>query len=59
MSLKTIIAILAFMFAFYIQLLGMLNLMPLLLTTPLLFIVLLLIVYSYNNRRRFRGFHRN
>ncbi|MBM7659743.1 putative effector of murein hydrolase [Bacillus mesophilus] len=56
MNMKVFLAVLAFLVAFYFQLLGMMNLVPLLVTTPILFLVLLLISFSFNNRNRFKGF---
>ena len=40
----------------FIQLLGFLNLIPLYISSPILFIVLFIILYTFSNRNRFRGF---
>jgi type III secretory pathway component EscR len=56
MNWKLAFAITGFIIAFYLQLLGMMNLLPLLVTTPLLFIVIVIIMHSANNRKRFKGF---
>jgi type III secretory pathway component EscR len=56
MNWKLAFAITGFIIAFYLQLLGMMNLLPLLVTTPLLFLVIFIIMYGANNRKRFKGF---
>ncbi len=59
MNWKLTISIAVFVLAFYFQILAMLNLVPLILTTPILFIVILLIMYVVNNKNRFKGFTKN
>jgi uncharacterized membrane protein len=56
MKWKLAVAILMFALAFYFQILGMLNLFPILLTTPFLFVVIFIIMFNLNNRNRFKGF---
>ncbi|MFT4412487.1 hypothetical protein ACLM5H_01380 [Fredinandcohnia humi] len=41
---------------FGLNILGLMRLIPLYITTPLLFLSLLVTVTIYNNRNRFRGF---
>ena len=45
-----------FMFSFLLNLLGLLHLMPLYVTSPLMFISLFSIILFINERKRFRGF---
>ncbi|MFZ3589241.1 hypothetical protein ACOI1C_08090 [Bacillus sp. DJP31] len=59
MKWKLTFAIVAFIMALYFQILGMLNLVPIILTTPVLFLVIFLIMYVVNNRNRFKGYTRN
>ncbi|MBM6618264.1 hypothetical protein [Bacillus suaedaesalsae] len=56
MKWKVVAAVLAFVVMFYFQILGMMNLAPLYITTPLLFFVIFVIMLGLNNRNRFRGF---
>jgi hypothetical protein len=43
-------------FSFFLQLLGLMELLPLYLTSPVLFVSLLVFVIYLNNRNRFKGF---
>ncbi|MGN7297396.1 hypothetical protein [Ferdinandcohnia sp. SAFN-114] len=42
---------------FGLNILGLMKLIPLYITTPLLFLSLLVTLVIYNHRNRFRGFH--
>ncbi|XXM73874.1 hypothetical protein ACQ0QQ_08310 [Lysinibacillus sphaericus] len=55
-SLKFVILIVLIIFSFIIHILGLMNLIPLLITAPILFLSLLIFFYSIGNRKRFRGF---
>ncbi|MDQ0174638.1 hypothetical protein [Bacillus chungangensis] len=44
-------------FSFGLNILGLLKLLPLYITSPLLFFSLFLLLAHLNNRKRFRGFH--
>ncbi|OIU72501.1 hypothetical protein [Rossellomorea aquimaris] len=55
-SLKFVILIVLIIFSFIIHILGLMNLIPLLITAPILFLSLLIFFYSLGNRKRFRGF---
>ncbi|NMD71514.1 hypothetical protein HHO41_14505 [Bacillus sp. DNRA2] len=48
--------VIAFAVVFGYHLLALLNLVPLYVTSPLLFITLFLIVTYLNNRKKFKGF---
>ncbi|MCQ6274302.1 hypothetical protein JMM81_04835 [Bacillus sp. V3B] len=41
--------------SFFLQLLGLMKLLPFYLTSPVLFISFLLLVITLNNRKRFKG----
>jgi amino acid transporter len=51
-----LLLILLILFSFFLQLLGLMELLPLYLTSPILFVSLLLLVNFLNNRNRFKGF---
>lgn len=42
--------------AFFLNILGLMQLIPPIITLPLLFISIFIIIYYVNNRKRFRGF---
>ncbi|MGG3736752.1 hypothetical protein [Aeribacillus pallidus] len=48
--------ILLIVFSFGLHILGLLNLIPIYLTSPLLLLSFLLFFYYFNERKRFRGF---
>ncbi|MDQ1147074.1 hypothetical protein QE429_003901 [Bacillus sp. SORGH_AS 510] len=57
MSKLPVIAMILFVFvAFFLHLLALMKIFPLLISTPILFLALLIIVHNINNRKRFRGF---
>ncbi|MBB6443552.1 hypothetical protein [Bacillus benzoevorans] len=55
-KLYPLLLILVIMFSFFLQLLGLMELIPLYLTSPILFVSLLLFFIFLNNRNRFKGF---
>ncbi|WP_036573879.1 hypothetical protein [Oceanobacillus picturae] len=42
-------------FAFFLNILGLMNVIPLYLTLPILFICIYLTVYSFTNKKVYRG----
>jgi hypothetical protein len=48
------LGILAFML--FLQLLGLMKIIPIYISSPLLFITLFYFIYIYNQRNRFKGF---
>ncbi|WP_194709695.1 hypothetical protein [Radiobacillus deserti] len=42
-------------FAFFLNILGFMNMIPSLITLPILFITIYLTIFSFTNRRRFKG----
>lgn len=48
--------ILAVTAAFILNILGLMKMLPLIITSPLLFVALLILVLYINERRRFKGF---
>ncbi|MEO2077560.1 MAG: hypothetical protein ABGX20_19665 [Bacillus sp. (in: firmicutes)] len=57
MTKLSVIAMILFVFvAFFLHLLALMKVFPLLISTPILFLALLIIVHNINNRKRFRGF---
>ncbi|MBA2874938.1 hypothetical protein [Thermaerobacillus caldiproteolyticus] len=42
---------------FYLNLLGLMNLISLVITMPLLFASIFGLLFTWNNRNRFKGFH--
>nr|WP_077211197.1 hypothetical protein [Bacillus dakarensis] len=55
-KLKFWILLFIILFAFVFNLLGLMKLVPLLITSPILFIAFLLFFLSLNDRNRFKGF---
>lgn len=53
-----IIGIIMITLTFGLNILGLMRLIPLYITAPLLFLSLLVTMFIYNNRNRFRGFGR-
>ena len=51
-----ILLILFLLFSFVFNVLGLMKLLPIYLTSPLLFLALFLIFFYFNNRNRFKGF---
>ncbi|QTC42126.1 hypothetical protein I7V34_02360 [Bacillus sp. V3] len=56
LSLKFVLLIVLILFSFIIHILGLMNLIPLLITAPILFLSLLIFFYTIGNRKRFKGF---
>ncbi|KSU62236.1 hypothetical protein AS034_08885 [[Bacillus] enclensis] len=56
LSLKFVLLIVLILFSFIIHILGLMNLIPLLITAPILFLSLLIFFYTVGNRKRFKGF---
>ncbi|MFJ7745731.1 hypothetical protein [Peribacillus sp. NPDC097295] len=54
--MKRIILIILLIGSLFIQLLGIMQLIPLYFTSPILFFVLFIILHSFNQRNRFKGF---
>ncbi|GAA0325306.1 hypothetical protein GCM10008967_14910 [Bacillus carboniphilus] len=52
-----IIMTVIFIIAFVLQLLGMLKVVPLYISSPILFISIFLLISYWNERKRFRGYH--
>ncbi|HYK72246.1 MAG TPA: hypothetical protein VEV44_03790 [Pseudoneobacillus sp.] len=50
------VTIFVIIIAFYLQLLGLMNLIPFFVSAPILFLSFLLLLTSLNSRKRFRGF---
>jgi len=57
-SLMPAFFLLAALIAFFLNLFGLMNLMPVFITLPLLFISIYLFLYSFANRHVYRGWHR-
>ncbi|WP_413302010.1 hypothetical protein AA0X95_22965 [Bacillus sp. 1P10SD] len=55
-KIPVIVMIIFALGAFFLHLLALLNVFPLLLSTPILFFAILIIVHYINDRKRFRGF---
>ncbi|MFJ8244420.1 hypothetical protein [Peribacillus asahii] len=53
---KFIILLVLLFLSIFFQLLGFMKLMPLSITSPILFFVLFLFLHSANERKRFKGF---
>jgi hypothetical protein len=51
-----IISIISIITSFLFHLLGLMNLAPLIITTPLLFFTIFIFFMMINNHKRFRGF---
>ncbi|MET3698342.1 hypothetical protein SAMN05877753_108196 [Bacillus oleivorans] len=51
-----IIMFLIFIFAFFLQILGMLHVVPLYISSPILFIAILIIISYLNERKKFKGY---
>ncbi|WP_157727921.1 hypothetical protein [Aeribacillus pallidus] len=51
-----IISLLLVIFAFFYNLLGLMNLAPIFVSAPLLFISLFISFFLFNHRKTFRGF---
>lgn len=49
------LAVLCLLFAFFFNILGLMKLVPIYITSPVLFIVILVILYLLNHRKTFRG----
>jgi energy-coupling factor transporter transmembrane protein EcfT len=54
--LKLILLISFIVFAFTVNIFGLMKIYPILVTSPLLFLSLLLLILYFNNRKRFKGF---
>jgi hypothetical protein len=54
--LKIILLLSFIIFAFVVNIFGLMDLYPILITSPLLFLSLLLMFLYINNRKRFKGF---
>ncbi len=55
-NIPLIVMLLFIIFAFLFNLLGLMNLVSIFITSPILFIALLLFISYLNNRNRFKGF---
>ncbi|MBN8192441.1 hypothetical protein JI667_09785 [Bacillus sp. NTK074B] len=55
-KIKFGIFILLILISFFINILGLMHLVPIYITSPILFLSLLLFIHSLGNRNRFRGF---
>lgn len=51
-----IIALLFFIVSFFLNILGLMKLVPIYITSPLLFFSILIIIYILNYRKTFKGF---
>jgi len=51
-----LIMILFFLFAFFLHILALLKIFPLLFSVPILFVSILILLYSVNGHNRFKGF---
>ncbi|MFD1735332.1 hypothetical protein ACFSCX_02025 [Bacillus salitolerans] len=56
MNWKLIVCIILYVVAFYLQILGMMNLIPIYVSTPLFFIIILITLSMIINKKRFKGF---
>ncbi|MCE4050483.1 MULTISPECIES: hypothetical protein [Bacillaceae] len=50
--------LLCILFAFFLNILGLMHIIPLYISSPLLFIALFLFLSFMNNRKKFKGFHK-
>ncbi|HWO77513.1 MAG TPA: hypothetical protein VNM69_16735 [Bacillus sp. (in: firmicutes)] len=55
-KLPIIIMFLIFIFAFFLQVLGMLQAVPLYISSPILFVAILIIISYLNERNKFKGY---
>ncbi|WP_201715319.1 hypothetical protein [Rossellomorea arthrocnemi] len=55
-KMKYGIFLLLILISFFINILGLMHLVPVYITSPILFLSLLLFIHSLGNRNRFRGF---
>ncbi|RSK26490.1 hypothetical protein EJF36_06230 [Bacillus sp. HMF5848] len=55
-QLQLILALIFFVIAFLYNILGLMRLAPLLITTPLLFVSILFLLMTLTQRNRFNGF---
>ncbi|MBD1383068.1 hypothetical protein IC621_22965 [Bacillus sp. IB182487] len=51
-----IIAVAAIVFTFFLNILGLMKMAPLFITSPLLFITILVTIYLVSHRKTFKGF---
>ncbi|MFY4774355.1 hypothetical protein [Metabacillus sp. RGM 3146] len=51
-----LLAVLFIIAAFFLNILGLMHLMPLYLTAPLLFVSIFILVFRMNHKKTFRGF---
>ncbi|MDQ0927017.1 hypothetical protein P9654_00915 [Bacillus atrophaeus] len=54
--LYTIISIVLIVFFFFLNLLAMMHMLPIYITSPLLFLSILFALYRLNHRKTFKGF---
>ena len=54
--IKFFIMLFLLLVSFFIQLLGFMKLIPLYISSPILFLVLFIILYSVSTQNRFKGF---
>ncbi|WP_243291408.1 hypothetical protein [Bacillus sp. FJAT-47783] len=54
--MNVLLCILCFIVAFFLNILGLMKLIPLYITSPLLFIIIFVTLYLLNHRKTFRGF---
>ncbi|TMU88069.1 hypothetical protein FGG79_08160 [Bacillus sp. BHET2] len=57
LKIKYGILLLLILISFFINILGLMHLIPIYITSPVLFLSLLLFFHSLGNRNRFRGFN--
>ncbi len=55
-KMNVLLCILCFIVAFFLNILGLMKLIPLYITSPLLFIIIFVTLYLLNHRKTFRGF---
>jgi len=55
-GLRLVILALLLIFSFFINLLGLMKILPLLFSAPLLFLSIFFIISTLNQRKRFKGF---
>ncbi|MFC7784693.1 MULTISPECIES: hypothetical protein [unclassified Rossellomorea] len=56
LKMKYAVLLLLILISFFINILGLMRLVPIYITSPILFLSLLLFFHSLGNRNRFRGF---
>ena len=49
--------VLLFIFSFFLQLLGLMKIVPLYITSPILFFSLFFLLFYFNNRKDLKGFN--